>query len=40
MEIRGHSPARMRPPLSRLSEAHAAELRELLADLESEAVEQ
>jgi 4-hydroxy-tetrahydrodipicolinate synthase len=40
MEIRGHSSARMRPPLSRLSEANAADLRELLADLESEAVEQ
>jgi 4-hydroxy-tetrahydrodipicolinate synthase len=40
MEIRGYGPARMRPPLSRLSEEHVADLRAILADLEAEAVEQ
>ena len=34
MEIRGHGSARMRPPLSRLSERHRDRLRELLAELE------
>jgi 4-hydroxy-tetrahydrodipicolinate synthase len=40
MEIRGYGPARMRPPLSRLSEEHVGDLRAILADLEAEAVEQ
>ncbi|MFB6303730.1 MAG: 4-hydroxy-tetrahydrodipicolinate synthase, partial [Haloferacaceae archaeon] len=34
MAIRGYGPARMRPPLSRLSEEHVGPLREILADLE------
>jgi 4-hydroxy-tetrahydrodipicolinate synthase len=34
MEMRGHGSARMRPPLSRLSEQHRDRLRELLAELE------
>jgi 4-hydroxy-tetrahydrodipicolinate synthase len=39
MAIRGYGPARMRSPLSRLSEAHADRLREILADLERTPVE-
>ncbi|MFB6080973.1 MAG: 4-hydroxy-tetrahydrodipicolinate synthase [Haloferacaceae archaeon] len=34
MAIRGYGPARMRPPLSRLSAEHTERLREILADLE------
>ncbi len=39
MEIRGYGPARMRPPLSRLSEEHREELESILADLDEESVE-
>ncbi|SEO38036.1 4-hydroxy-tetrahydrodipicolinate synthase [Halogranum amylolyticum] len=38
MEMRGHGTARMRPPLSRLSEQHRDRLRELLAALDGEQV--
>jgi 4-hydroxy-tetrahydrodipicolinate synthase len=40
MQIRGHGSARMRPPLSRLSEQHRDRLRQLLAELEGGVVEQ
>jgi 4-hydroxy-tetrahydrodipicolinate synthase len=36
MGIRGYGPARVRPPLTRLSEEHVAALREILADLADE----
>ncbi|WP_129115181.1 4-hydroxy-tetrahydrodipicolinate synthase [Halegenticoccus tardaugens] len=36
MELRGYGPARLRPPLSRLSDEHVDRLRELLADLDGE----
>ncbi|ELY98607.1 4-hydroxy-tetrahydrodipicolinate synthase [Natrialba asiatica] len=36
MRIRGYGPARMRPPLSRLSEEHRDELEAVLAELERE----
>ncbi|QFU82856.1 4-hydroxy-tetrahydrodipicolinate synthase [Natronorubrum aibiense] len=36
MEIRGYGPARMRSPLTRLSEEHRADLEAILADLEAE----
>ncbi|MFB6303202.1 MAG: 4-hydroxy-tetrahydrodipicolinate synthase [Haloferacaceae archaeon] len=39
MTIRGYGPAAMRPPLSRLSEEHVEDLREVLADLERTPVE-
>ena len=40
LAIRGHGAGRLRSPLSQLSEEHADRLRELLAALETEAVEQ
>ncbi|WP_424008524.1 4-hydroxy-tetrahydrodipicolinate synthase [Haloferax denitrificans] len=36
MEIRGYGPARLRPPLTRLTEENTEELRRLLSDLEAE----
>ncbi|WP_101296590.1 4-hydroxy-tetrahydrodipicolinate synthase [Halegenticoccus soli] len=36
MEIRGYGPARLRPPLTRLSDGHVDRLRELLAELDGE----
>ncbi|MBC9985873.1 MULTISPECIES: 4-hydroxy-tetrahydrodipicolinate synthase [unclassified Haloferax] len=36
MEIRGYGPARLRPPLTRLTEDNTEELRRLLSDLEAE----
>ena len=36
MEIRGYGPARMRSPLTRLSEEHRGDLEAVLADLEAE----
>ncbi|RQH00283.1 4-hydroxy-tetrahydrodipicolinate synthase [Natrarchaeobius oligotrophus] len=36
MAIRGYGPARLRPPLTRLSEEHRGDLEAILADLESE----
>ena len=36
MEIRGYGPARMRPPLTRLSEEYREDLEAVLADLENE----
>jgi 4-hydroxy-tetrahydrodipicolinate synthase len=39
MQMRGHGSARMRPPLSRLSEQHRDRLRELLVELEDESIE-
>ncbi|SDM15133.1 4-hydroxy-tetrahydrodipicolinate synthase [Halogranum gelatinilyticum] len=36
MQMRGHGSARMRPPLSRLSEQHRDRLRQLLAELEGD----
>jgi 4-hydroxy-tetrahydrodipicolinate synthase len=38
MELRGYGPARLRPPLSRLSEEHVGRLAELLDELEGEPV--
>ncbi|EJN60411.1 4-hydroxy-tetrahydrodipicolinate synthase [Halogranum rubrum] len=40
MQMRGHGSARMRPPLSRLSEEHRDRLRELLSELEGRELEQ
>jgi 4-hydroxy-tetrahydrodipicolinate synthase len=37
MEIRGYGPATLRPPLTRLSEAHVRDLEAVLADLEDSA---
>ncbi|WP_255197043.1 4-hydroxy-tetrahydrodipicolinate synthase [Halorarius litoreus] len=39
LAIRGHMPATMRPPLSRMQEENLAELRAVLEDLEAEAPE-
>lgn len=38
MELRGYGPARMRPPLTRLSEEHTERLREILDDLEAASI--